>query len=303
MRRRNYSDFYLVLPLTRYNAFARGNYEINDWVGVFGQALFSHTETATRNQGGAIVGGWDVLRALRHRHLYRQPAADQRPVGGRNINVNGYGNPSSVLLTGMPTSVIGGTIYVDRRRQPVDNPTNPFFTSLYGTSANAVLAACANRAIGGCTNNEAIGQFFPAQLQQALNSRANPNAPVQLNYGIPEPRTVFTDVDTYNMTAGLEGSIPDTDFTWEAFVNHGESITFARQTGTYSLTRTRSLIQAPGFGLGYVNNSKRRATAERHRRCRLRVRFEHRDLPDRLQHLHWAGRTCPRIAGMRSRRS
>ncbi len=27
------------------------------------------------------------------------------------------------------------------------------------------------------------------------------------------------------------------------------------QTGTYSLTRARSLLQAPGFGLEYVNNS------------------------------------------------
>ena len=39
--------------------------------------------------------------------------------------------------------------------------------------------------------------------------------------------------------AGLEGSIPDTDWTWEAFVNHGELHTFARQTGIYSLMRTR----------------------------------------------------------------
>ncbi|HSQ95065.1 MAG TPA: TonB-dependent receptor, partial [Croceibacterium sp.] len=104
-------------------------------------------------------------------------------------------------------------------------------------------------------NNQAIGQFMPANLQAALNARPNPNAPVQLNYGIPEPRTVLTNVDTYNITAGLQGSIPGTDWTWEAFVNAGESITFARQTGTYSLTRARSLLQAPGFGLDYVNNS------------------------------------------------
>jgi outer membrane receptor protein involved in Fe transport len=118
-----------------------------------------------------------------------------------------------------------------------------------------LLRTCANSAIGGCTNNQAIGQFFPSDLQVLLNSRPNPNAPVQLNFGFPEPRTVLTDVDTYNITAGLEGSVPGTDWTWEAFVNHGESTTFARQQGTYSLTRTRSLIQAPGFGLDYINNS------------------------------------------------
>ena len=41
--------------------FARGNYEINDWIGVFGQGMFSHVKTQNLNQGGAIVSGWDVF--------------------------------------------------------------------------------------------------------------------------------------------------------------------------------------------------------------------------------------------------
>lgn len=241
----NYTDFYLVLPLTRYNMFARGNYEINDWIGVFGQGLYSHVETATRNQGGAIVGGWDVF--VPYGTGTYTGSALPNMVGG--ININGYGNPSSVLIHGF-----GG--YVDPTPNVLsDNPTNPAFTALYGNSSNTVLANCANSAIGGCSNNQAIGQFFPQVIQDALDNRFNPNGPVQLNYGIPEPRTVFTDVDTYSLTAGLEGSIPGSDWTWEAFANFGESITFARQTGTYSLTRARSLIQSPGFGLDYVNNS------------------------------------------------
>ncbi|AKH41524.1 outer membrane receptor protein involved in Fe transport [Altererythrobacter atlanticus] len=50
----------LVLPLTRYNFLARGNYEVNDWIGVFGQAMFSHVSTQTRNEPGPITGGWGV---------------------------------------------------------------------------------------------------------------------------------------------------------------------------------------------------------------------------------------------------
>jgi outer membrane receptor protein involved in Fe transport len=247
----NYTDFYLTLPLTRYNAFARGNYEINDWIGVFGQALFSQVETFTRNQGGAIVAGWDVFVPYGTGVYTGSQLPLNVSAGGRIINANGYGNPSSVLLSGMPLSATNPAIYTDPTPGDLsDNPTNPVFTQLYGNNF-----ACANNALGGCSNNQVIGQFFPAQLQEALNSRPNPNAPVQLNYGIPEPRTVLTDVTTYNMTAGFEGAIPGTDWTWEAFVNHGESVTFARQTGTYSLTRARSLLQAPGFGLDYVNNS------------------------------------------------
>src|SRR3546814_6579338 len=53
----NNTDLMLVLPLTRYNFLARGNYEINDWIGVFGQAMFSHVHTETRNEPGPITGG------------------------------------------------------------------------------------------------------------------------------------------------------------------------------------------------------------------------------------------------------
>ncbi len=51
---------YLVLPMTRYNFLGRGNYEINDWISVFGQATFSHVSTQTLNEPGPITGGWGV---------------------------------------------------------------------------------------------------------------------------------------------------------------------------------------------------------------------------------------------------
>src|SRR5690606_19860786 len=43
-------------------------------------------------------------------------------------------------------------------------------------------------------------------------------------------------------------SIPGTDWTWEAFVNHGQSRTLSRQTGMYSLERLRAILTAPNFG-------------------------------------------------------
>ena len=155
---------YLILPLTRYNAFARGNYEISDNIGVFGQALFSKVETSTVQEPGPIFAGWAAL-----------------------ID---------------PTIQDAGEI--------------------------------------------------PSDLQTLLDSRPNPDAPFTLNTLLPANRETFTDVTTYTLIAGLEGSIPDTDWTWEAFVNHGESSTFALQTGIYSLERTRAVLGAPNFGRGFV---------------------------------------------------
>lgn len=242
---------YLVLPLTRYNMFMRGDYELTDNISLFGQGLYSTTETSTTQQGGAITGGWDVFVPY-GTGVYTGSAIPSTAYGSQ-------GNPSSVILNGM-TGYAGGAYaggqnvngaFVDATPGDLtDNPTNPGFRSEYGGQFG-----CALNAFGGCTNNQVIGQFFPANIQALLNSRANPNGRVELNYGFPENRSVNNRVSTLNLLAGLEGSIPGTDWTWEVFGNHGETSTFTRQTGVFSLTRLRTLLSSPGFGAGFVANS------------------------------------------------
>ena len=39
----NNTSNYLTVPTTRYNVLARGNYELNDWIVVFGTGMFSHS--------------------------------------------------------------------------------------------------------------------------------------------------------------------------------------------------------------------------------------------------------------------
>ena len=231
---------YLVLPLTRYNMFMRGNYEITDNIGLFAQGLYSTTETRTTQQGGAITGGWDVFVPY-GTGVYTGSAIPDTAFGSQ-------GNPSSVILNGMS---FAGATYVDPTPGVLtDNPTNPVFTREYGSQFT-----CANNALGGCTNNDVIGQFFPANLQTLLNSRTNSDGRVELNYGFPENRSVTNRVSTLNLLAGLEGSIPGTDWTWEIFGNHGVTTTYTRQTGVFSLTRLRTLLSSPAFGRGFVANS------------------------------------------------
>jgi outer membrane receptor protein involved in Fe transport len=57
----NFQEDYANLPLTRYNFYLRGNYEINDWVSVIAQGYFNKSQTETVQQPGPIVGGWNVL--------------------------------------------------------------------------------------------------------------------------------------------------------------------------------------------------------------------------------------------------
>src|SRR5690606_39393124 len=79
----------------------------------------------------------------------------------------------------------------------------------------------------------------------------DPDATFCIYAMMPGDRQTFTDVITDNIVAGLEGSIPDNDWTWDASVNHGASITTAKQTGIYSLNRLRTVMTAPNFGEGF----------------------------------------------------
>jgi len=159
----NNTNLYLILPLTRYNMFMRGNYELNDWVGVFAQGLFSQVSTYTRNEPSPAVTGWSV-----------------------NID------PTKINLAELP-----------------------------------------------------------ADMRTLLASRPDPNGVFTMQALLFDDRETFTDVMTYNMTAGLEGSIPGTNFSWEAFVSHGYSATSTKQTGVNSLARFQAIVSAPNFGRGF----------------------------------------------------
>jgi len=229
----NNTTQYLTVPTTRYNALARGNYELNDWIGVFGTAMFSHSETFTRTEASSIQSGWGV----------------EIPWGTGVYTGNGV-TPSSVVRNGDNYTAPGtftALPYLDTTPGNLaDNPTSAAFQAAYGASL-----ACARSTVGGCTNTQAFEQAIPADLQTLLNGRTDPNASFDLSAMFPNKRETFSDVQTYNLVTGLEGTVPGTDFTWEAFVNHSVSTTSSRQTGMYSLERVRALYSSPNFGQGF----------------------------------------------------
>ena len=274
-----------TIPTTRYNFLGQGNYEINDWIGVFAQGSFSHNSTYTVQEPGPITFGWDVLL----------PWGDQPYTGaipGFQVNLSSfYGNggvfnnapyqnpavPSSVIRNGdlyqPPFSFTNP--YVDPTPGDLtDNPTNPAFQAMYPD----LNCAGYTSHIGGCTNTEAFQSVIPQSIQNLLNARTraavagdpgfvvptqqdpfptepqvvDPNQPFSLAGYLPAPRETYSFVTTYNLIAGFQGYIPGTDWTWEIFVNHGVSETLSRQTGMYSLERLRAVFTAPNMGQGFA---------------------------------------------------
>jgi iron complex outermembrane receptor protein len=56
----NFVDALTVSPLTRYNAFVQGNYEITDGVEAFFQGNFSNNSTASVQEPAPVVNGWNA---------------------------------------------------------------------------------------------------------------------------------------------------------------------------------------------------------------------------------------------------
>ncbi|MEN7537121.1 TonB-dependent receptor domain-containing protein [Aurantiacibacter flavus] len=57
----NFQEDYINLPLSRYNFYTRGNYDISDNISFIAQGYFSTTHSETVQQPGPIVGGWNVV--------------------------------------------------------------------------------------------------------------------------------------------------------------------------------------------------------------------------------------------------
>jgi len=98
------------------------------------------------------------------------------------------------------------------------------------------------------------GRPLPAGLATLLDSRPDPNAPWQLSQYLNfiGNRDATTDVFTYQMLAGLNGTVPGLDWTWEIYGSHGQTRTNGNLAGFASVARYRAIVTAPNWGAGFV---------------------------------------------------
>jgi iron complex outermembrane recepter protein len=104
--------------------------------------------------------------------------------------------------------------------------------------------------VGGCTNSE-VWPTSP-ELAALLASRPNPDAPWSMSSftTYAGKRTTLNDVQTYQFLAGFEGSLPNRDWTWEAYVSHGATDVSTIFGGVIAIERYRFLVGLPNYGRG-----------------------------------------------------
>ncbi|MES2699993.1 MAG: TonB-dependent receptor [Pseudomonadota bacterium] len=227
----NFQEDYLNLPLTRYNFYMRGSYDINDWVSAIAQGYFNTSHTETVQQPGPIVGGWNVVIPRYQNDGTYLPAALSALLNARGTLI-----PVPVA----PVRATGETDAAFATRVTAYNAS----VASYPTRVAAQPAALAAQGCGTVAGQvSAAGTFF---------SQANcPWSPTGYVPGLGNRETI-TDNYTYNMLFGLEGSIPGSDWSWDVTWQRGESITNFVTTGVASLERLRAVMSAPNFGAGFV---------------------------------------------------
>lgn len=127
--------------------------------------------------------------------------------------------------------------------------------------SDQTLAAGTNPTCAATRANHPV----PTQLATLLNSRTNPDANWTLESTLfyLGPRIASITTNVFQVTAGLDGALPFKDWTWEAYVQHGEtSIDDNMESGFASVQRYGNVLNAPsngtnlpaGYGAGYTSS-------------------------------------------------
>src|SRR5690606_18152272 len=147
-----------TVPTDRYNFLARGNFEINDWIGVFGQGLFSNSSTYTQleaSTAGDLFIPWGTGK-----YTGAVPGAFATNAVYQNPNV-----PSAVIPT---QSVVDGQIVTTYA-------PNPAFNQIYQGILPCATPTSPGYNPTGCTNTEVFQMVVPRSEEHTseLQSREN----------------------------------------------------------------------------------------------------------------------------------
>jgi outer membrane receptor protein involved in Fe transport len=93
----------------------------------------------------------------------------------------------------------------------------------------------------------------PPALRRLLDSRPDPNGTWRLTEVAKyfPNRTSENETQLFDFSVGLEGEIPNSDWTWEAFTQYGDTTVLTHFRGFLWDERRVAFMQAPNFGRGF----------------------------------------------------
>jgi iron complex outermembrane recepter protein len=109
------------------------------------------------------------------------------------------------------------------------------------------------------TSGAASGHPVPASLATLLNARSAPNAgwALQNELDFMGPVNLDTTTKTYEILAGVRGDIGIKDWTYDAYVSHGDTSQYVVYNNFVDLASYQALINLPNYGTGADFNNGR----------------------------------------------
>ena len=101
-------------------------------------------------------------------------------------------------------------------------------------------------------NTYSTTEFDPTTGQPVILTGVDADWRLSRTLDFLPPRQLRNRSDVYQFTTGLNGELPFRDWTWEAYVSHGESKVDNDYIGFASLERYRAIVQAPNYGRDYT---------------------------------------------------
>lgn len=123
----------------------------------------------------------------------------------------------------------------------------------------AVLQWGATVPYDSATNGAASGHPVPAALATILNARSNPNATwaLQNELDFMGPVNLDTTTKTYEILAGVRGSLGIKDWTYDLYASHGDTSQSVVYNNFADLASYQALINLPNYGAGADFNNGR----------------------------------------------
>lgn len=221
----NNFDLRYSSPAERYSLFGKANFEMNDSVEAFTSVNFVNTRNRQVLQPTGAVGGFAASI----------PFGDE--IYGPSVDANGNTLPEyqaggayglNCPATGgctksqaFPVSPDLAVLLASRGANVYSNATTPVSYDPVTGQPIPIAGADSNWNLGGTLN------FLPA-------------------------RTIENTTNLYQVLVGFRGSLPFSDWSWEAYGSHGETRTDLDYIGFASTERYRAVVESPNYGRGYT---------------------------------------------------
>ncbi|MGY0558691.1 TonB-dependent receptor plug domain-containing protein [Lysobacter sp. A421] len=134
-----------------------------------------------------------------------------------------------------------------RLRFSINEDITAYGQFIYTTTSAWVGAEAGNDAFSVPVSNP----FISADLQAILASRADPDAPFRFEKRFQAeagPRTFERDFDVHQFLAGVKGTLPAVDGSWDVYASRGRTRLLEANRGAVVVSALTSLLNAPDGG-------------------------------------------------------